>query len=847
MILNENNIQAPFQYKIGENTFELLKINGELELNTNNLQIKVFSGERLFCADIGYAIDGAVEEMEFLIDDIKVYPQVLDELKDLQSVEIKDNEVYLIRNELDFKSIVFFPPNDLNKNFKFTITTYSSTFSAFMLDEIAIKLNSLDISYPIKNYYESVDYKINDIIKNNGYLYRVFKEFTSDSTDYYLKTNCNILTPFKKLELDTDYKANELIEYENNFFIVQKDFSYNQASGSLTNLNGLLKPLQDIIVWFDGINKIYKNQIIVKDNISYIVLEDIENPVWSNIQTRLDRLIKAENTFYDDSNSSFGNNTNTVQKAIEKLKSSKQDSLISVNNISLNGNKISLIGGTSKEYTLENNYFINDLIIKDGKIYKVNEDFMSLDWNTDRSKLTLISSGGSGVDDAADMSFDNSKTNLLYLSGYDFPKFKTPIADTINLVLWASTPASITKQEDGSYSLQSNLNNIVPMFDLIAIPIVSIENETKQFGISNILLQFFDNITIVAESDFSNVNYTALETDECSISGIDSPLEFALVDVSGSMYIIIKRQDDVSIPQSNYSINLNIKNRVLRNQDSNLFSFINFNYENNIEYDFLSLEANGSNTAINGTITNLPASTITGFYIINNIIPNYFTLNGDYISTSGITSSSGKSVEYKVVSTSSDTETIYSFALKYTDGSNISEDDVFTFNLTPEKNAALDPIYSEVTNLQEAIESIVLNSIKPIGSVYFQIAKEDGSFDDNESPENLFGGVWELQYADEGIFLRTEGGNSNENRVDGVQGDAIRNMTGTFQYGVQSSANQTNLYSGVLYQGTNLYPVAQTTTSSLYGGGGFKASNQVPTGSEVTVINRWMRIHKRIA
>lgn len=56
-----------------------------------------------------------------------------------------------------------------------------------MFDDIAKKLNSLDINYPIKNYYENTDYKINDIIKYNGYLYRVFKDFTSDSTDYYLK------------------------------------------------------------------------------------------------------------------------------------------------------------------------------------------------------------------------------------------------------------------------------------------------------------------------------------------------------------------------------------------------------------------------------------------------------------------------------------------------------------------------------------------------------------------------------------------------------------------------------------------------------------------------------------
>ena len=149
--------------------------SGEIELNTNDVQVKVFQGQRLFCADIGYAVDGPLEDMEFLIDDIKVYPVLLEELEDLQTVEVKENEIYLIEEDINFKSIIFFPPADLNKKFKYKITTYSSTFSAFMFDETAKKLNSLDTNYPIKNYYENIDYKVNDIIKYKGYLYRVLK------------------------------------------------------------------------------------------------------------------------------------------------------------------------------------------------------------------------------------------------------------------------------------------------------------------------------------------------------------------------------------------------------------------------------------------------------------------------------------------------------------------------------------------------------------------------------------------------------------------------------------------------------------------------------------------------
>ena len=98
--LNENNIQAPFQYRIGENTFELKTVSGELYLSSDNVQVKVFEGERLFCADIGYAVDGALELMEFLINNIRVYPHLLNELKDLKTVAVKDNEIYLIKDKL---------------------------------------------------------------------------------------------------------------------------------------------------------------------------------------------------------------------------------------------------------------------------------------------------------------------------------------------------------------------------------------------------------------------------------------------------------------------------------------------------------------------------------------------------------------------------------------------------------------------------------------------------------------------------------------------------------------------------------------------------------------------------
>ena len=616
MSLNENNIQAPFQYKVGENDFELLTRNGELELNTNNVQVKVFSGQRLFCADIGYAVDGALEEMEFLIDDIKVYPILLDELKDLQSVEVKDNEIYLIKNDINFKSIIFFPPIDLNKNFKYTITTYSSTFSSFMFDEIAKKLNVIDVNAPIKNFYEDTDYKINDIIKYNGYLYRVFKDFTSDSTDYYLINNCNLITPFKKLELNTEYKINDLVEYNNSFFTVQSDFTYEEA----VNLNDVLKPIQEIIEWNDNIKKVYKNQIILKDDFCYLVLVTSENYTFDELLQfqKINYLNKASNTFYDDTNSGFGNNTNTVQKAIEKLKSDKQGSLTAGNNIDLSGNKISVIGGTNKEYVINDNYYIDDLIIYDSKLYKVNENFIATDWTADRNKCTLVGGGSGGAVEASQVEYDNSNTNLQYITGYDFPKIKLPIPDTINLVLTnfnmtAEYPATITKQEDGSYVLNASINNIESFYgNSIGLLIKSIEASTENIEVLNIINIFWK---VISSDEWTSNN------GDIKIEGIEDALQFEFLGIA----IFISKTDSSEFVRQPYNITLSIKNRQLHNLDA---YFLGIGTDASY-LSYLNLQNNNGSVKLAGTINGTGSSssaTTSSYSFLSTVLSVYFNL-----------------------------------------------------------------------------------------------------------------------------------------------------------------------------------------------------------------------------
>lgn len=728
--LNENNIQAPFQYRIGENTFELKTVSGELYLSSDNVQVKVFEGERLFCADIGYAVDGALELMEFLINNIRVYPHLLNELKDLKTVAVKDNEIYLIKDDINFKSIIFFPLIDLNQKFNFRVTTYSSTFSSFMFDDIAVKLNKLDENIPIKNYYRDESYEVNDIIKHNAYLYRVFKKFTSDGTDYHLKANCSLLTPFKKLELNNSYKSNELVEYNNNFFIVQKDFLYSQANGTLTNLNGLLKPLQDIVVWFDGISRIYKNQIIIKDNILYKVLEDVINPVWGSIQNKIENFIKAYNVFYDDSNTSFGSNIDNVQKAVETLNELKQDKLIAGSNIILNRNNISVNGGTNKEYTEGSFYFINDLIVYENNLYRVNENFTASNWNSDISKCTLISTGGGGSISvkASDVSFDNSIAKLQKLTGYDYPKFKVPIPNTINLTFednffgdGSTSSASIVKENDG-YRLKGNISVTNTNDGLYATFYVN--NKLNIYENYSIISQFFNFIN---NPSFNSNNYIDAETGEIIVDGIESEWKFcfaysALYSTVSKCKLYIAKKDGSSFNSGTYNITLNIKNRVLKPEDRNIFA-INSNFQQSFISSLCNLELKniGGSVKLQGTFTSsiYNVGTADGLYFYSPIIENYFNLSdsSSLVNTTGITSSTGKSVKFgivKITDTPANDKAKYLLVLEYQDGSNIQQGDVFTFNLAPDKNASLNPIYEDAANVQqmgEALNNKIINAV----------------------------------------------------------------------------------------------------------------------------------------
>ena len=782
MFLNENNLQAPFQYKISENSFKLEKINNSLQLSEDNEQIKVFEGERLFCVDIGYGINGALEEMEFILDGVRVYPVLLDDINCIRELEeAEENKIYLIKNDINFKSIIFLSTIHLNKKFEYSITAYNTTLSSWMFDYIAKKINSLDTDYPIKNYYDKTNYKTNDIIKHNGYLYKTNKDFLSDDSDYYLKSNCSILTPFKSIEIGSSYNAGDILEYENNFFVISENFIYSEEN----DIYDFIKPLIEIINWFDGIKKIYKNQIIMRDGIFYLVLDYIENPVWNNLikNKKIEILSKASNIFYDDSSSSFGNNTNNIQLAIEKLK--------------------------------------KDI---DNKI------------QTGNSNL------------ASNILYDNSKTNLVCeTEEYDFPKFKNDIPETINLLLSDGTNdynGFITKQEDGSYILSFNIENITGSD--ISLIIKSIDEDNNIYKNYSIINQFFNfnELYDLEESEINAYNNTKIKF---VFNYSDMPFI--------SLEIINKPLDN--------NIILRLKNRGLRNQDRYLFG--------------LSEEFLGSQTVIDNYVLEFvqdnDAVKLSGSYTLkegagaqiifcNSIIENYFYINSEFKNTTGIISSNGKPIKYTIAKGDKYGLDMYLLLLKYQDDNLVNVGDTITFNLTPDKNSILDKVSKPVENVQELGESLSISNKELILNIndinnrlmippyYVQYTDSNGNFDSNEEPSNWYkkmygvSTTWQIMFNSDSIFFRTEGSYANEGRFNGVQNDAIRNMTGYIDDIIRGDNGGTN---GVLGLSNRIN--GDVVYSDQYGAFSrvkldFDASRAVPVGSEIRTKNRLIRIYK---
>ena len=482
----------------------------------------------------------------------------------------------------------------------------------------------------------------------------------------------------------------------------------------------------------------------------------------------------------------------------------------------------------------------------------IKQDKLIAGTNVEITEDNVINVKGDVATDAKSVSYDNSNTNLEYITDYDFPKFKLEIPDTININL-NTFQGTITKQTNNEYILSCQLNSY-SVDENIIIPINNIEDDSNIFKMYSILAQFFD---------FNSYVYD-LAPDECSISNISGDLICYFMLIGKDKLILnIGKKDNTPIPSGVYNISLRIKNKVLKKNDQYLFLISS----SKTSLCTLKLEQDNNKIKLTGNMSSLNnGSHVDEGYFYSEVIENYFNLINtimpeDLINTQGITSSNDKSVKFGVTKTTDSLGFVYVLAVGYEDESTISKDDIFTFNLIPDKNYTLEPICKNVTNVQELGEALnekdinlqnqidILLKRYMIPPQHIQVSEVNGTFDDNKAPANWYKNkygittVWSLVYNGDSITLRTEGGLSNDRRNNGIQEDAGRNATGRFYFGFGRN---------VFKSGTGIYTVEgigkQNYRQQDYGANGYNnvysdLSRAYTTANEFRMRNRLMRIY----
>jgi hypothetical protein len=141
-----------------------------------------------------------------------------------------------------------------------------------------------------------------------------------------------------------------------------------------------------------------------------------------------------------------------------------------------------------------------------------------------------------------------------------------------------------------------------------------------------------------------------------------------------------------------------------------------------------------------------------------------------------------------------------------------------------------------------------IDNLFAVGATFVQYPSDttgadSTDFPTSERPATKFGGTWTQVFNTEGVFFRTEGGNSAEVRSAGLQGDAIRNIIGNINISNYGSAGTP---AGAFYEvGSNGLSFSNYTLigNRLY----MDASRVVPTGLDNRPINRYIKIWRRTA
>ncbi len=727
--LNENNLQAPFQYKVSSNEFELKRVQIEIELKPENNQVKVFEGESLFCADLGYSIDGDYYSMNFYVGGVKVFPSVVKSIKELKDAELDTDKIYLVE-DINFKSIVYLYIQNLNKVLRADITTYNTVLSSWMFDETAKKLNLLDTNFPIKNFYPFYDYKVNDIIKKDGYLYKAVKDFRSTKNEI---SNCILITPFKQLEDSGALKMYDLVQSDNQFFIVNDN-------------DNSLKPLTDVISWGSGIKNIYKNQIIIKDNKRYLVLENVYSPNFDDLiqYNKIIDLYNAENIYIATGESvsselkrietKIDNETDTRieedKKIDEKIKAETNNRIEEDNKLTEEDKRLNKKIEEARQssiYIEGDNIKINSsfLILKPAPIEIDKKSPIMLADTENSIEINILGDSDIEITDfiASNMEYD--------LQGKKITIRKT---DTAGEYIQASFKIKASKQSDNQYYYEDSILQV-----FINNPVYNTE------------LELAKNIIEVKPKSEASINITS-------------------------------NADNIECKTDNENIKASIENTGI----GKALKIIN----NSTEEERAVIEITAGKEASENKV-----------YI--DTVKKVFINGAEKITVSDINTDGGLNKEYIENNTYLINDLIIRNNKLYKVNENFTasnwDADIGKLTAIGLDLGTADAV--NVTQTNEALGANVQTALDILFNrynipLYFIVYPEDdGTFDDKKRPANYYKTiygvttVWKKRFATTGAFFRVEGGFADEARNGLIQNYAIKKLTG------ECSLQYLNIYS----------------------------------------------------
>ena len=148
-------------------------------------------------------------------------------------------------------------------------------------------------------------------------------------------------------------------------------------------------------------------------------------------------------------------------------------------------------------------------------------------------------------------------------------------------------------------------------------------------------------------------------------------------------------------------------------------------------------------------------------------------------------------------------------------------------------------------------------SVYPINSKYTQLSNPDGTWNPNDDPEVQFGGLWELLFANEGTFFKTEG-YEPENIYEagslipyrdnnGLSKDKMQRMLGHNAGGRYTSVSS-NWFGGIYYRlQSAVYGAGSSRAIQLWGiNPGLITRATFSVDGRTEPANRLMRIWRRI-